>query len=167
MAEIINTFHVDWHIIVAQLVNFALVVAVLWYFAFKPLAKTMSERTTRIEQSLKNADAVEVRLRQADTEYQSMLTNAKKEAEQIITKAKTIADQERVAAVEKTKAEAAKVIEAGKQQLAAQRDQMVASARTELSELVAVATEKIIAEKLTSDRDKALVERAVKEAKVL
>ena len=165
MAEIINTFHVDWDIILAQLVNFALVVAVLWYFAFKPLAKTMLERTARIEQSLKNADAVEVRLRQADAEYQTVLINAKKEAEQIIVKARTLAEQQRVEAVEKTKAEATKIVEAGKQQLAAQREQMVASARAELGELVALATEKVIGEKITSERDKALVERAVKEAK--
>jgi len=166
MEEIINTFHVDWHIILAQLVNFALVVAVLWYFAFRPLAKTMTERTTRIEQSLKNADAVEERLRQADAEYQVMLTNAKKDAEQIIVKAKTLAEQQRVEVVEKTKAEAAKIVESGKQQLAAQREQMVASTRVELSELVALATEKVIGEKITTERDRALVERAVKEAKL-
>lgn len=166
MEEIINTFHVDWHIILAQLVNFILVVAVLWYFAFRPLAKTMTERTTRIEQSLKNADAVEERLRQADAEYQTVLTNAKKDAEQIIAKSKTLAEQQRVEVVEKTKAEAAKIVESGKQQLAAQREQMVASARVELSELVALATEKVIGEKITTERDKALVERAVKEAKL-
>lgn len=166
MEEIINTFHVDWHIILAQLVNFALVVAVLWYFAFRPLAKTMTERTTRIEQSLKNADAVEERLRQADAEYQTVLTNAKKEAEQIIVQAKTLAEQQRVEVVEKTKAEATKIVESGKQQLAAQREQMIASARTELSELVALATEKVIGEKITTERDRTLVERAVKEAKL-
>jgi len=166
MEEIISTFHVDWHIILAQLVNFILVVAVLWYFAFKPLAKTMTERTTRIEQSLKNADAVEERLRQADAEYQTVLTNAKKDAEHIIVKAKTLAEQQRVEVIEKTKAEAAKIVESGKQQLAAQREQMVASARVELSELVALATEKVIGEKITTERDRALVERAVKEAKL-
>jgi F-type H+-transporting ATPase subunit b len=165
MAEIINTFHIDWRIIIAQLVNFSLVVAVLWYFAFKPLAKTMGERTTRIEQSLKNADAVTEQLARAESEYQAMVTKAKKEAEQIIVTAKATAERERVEAVERTKTEAAKVIESSKAQLARQREQMVQEARAELADIVAIATGKVISEKLTSDRDKALIEKTITETK--
>ncbi len=166
MTEIINTFHVDWHIIVAQLVNFALVVGVLWYFAFKPLAKTMTERTNRIEQGLRQADEAAKRLSQADEEYQEVVIKAKKEAQQLIQQAQTLAEQRRGEVITKTKAETKKIVEASKQQLAIERERLVEQTRSELSDIVALATEKIIAEKLTTQRDQALVERAIKEAKI-
>ncbi|NUM25807.1 MAG: F0F1 ATP synthase subunit B [Candidatus Buchananbacteria bacterium] len=166
MAEIISTFHIDWKIIIAQLVNFALVVGVLWFFAFKPLAKTMNERTAKIEQGLRNAQAVEQQLKEAEREYQVVVTRAKKEAEGIIISAREMAETQRNETLTKTKTEAAKIIETAKGQLAAQKQQMVNDARTELAEIVALASEKIIAQKLTDKSNLELIEKTIKGVKV-
>ena len=56
MEEIIKTFHIDWKLLIAQAVNFAIVVFALYKFAYKPLLKTMNERTAKIEQGLKDAE---------------------------------------------------------------------------------------------------------------
>ena len=55
MDSLISTFHIDWHLIVAQLVNFAVVILVLWRFALKPLGKLMDERGQTIAGGLENA----------------------------------------------------------------------------------------------------------------
>ena len=41
MDELVKTFHIDWKLIIAQTVNFTIVLGVLWYFAFKPLMKVI------------------------------------------------------------------------------------------------------------------------------
>ena len=51
MDSIIETFHLDWKLFLAQVVNFTIVVFVLWRFAFKPLAKNLAERTRTIEKA--------------------------------------------------------------------------------------------------------------------
>ena len=57
MDSLISTFHIDWHLIVAQLVNFAVVILVLWRFALKPLGKLMDERGQTIAGGLENEEA--------------------------------------------------------------------------------------------------------------
>ena len=55
MDSIISTFHIDWKIIIAQAVNFAIVLAVLYFFALKPLNKLMAERAEKIAKRVNDA----------------------------------------------------------------------------------------------------------------
>jgi F0F1-type ATP synthase membrane subunit b/b' len=45
MEELITTFHIDWKLMIAQIVNFGLVFALLYWLAAKPLSKLMKDRT--------------------------------------------------------------------------------------------------------------------------
>ena len=62
MEELIQTFHIDWKLLIAQLINFAIVLFVLWKFAIKPLSKTMDKRTNDIEKSIDDAKKIEENL---------------------------------------------------------------------------------------------------------
>ena len=59
MESIIKTFHIDWKLMIAQIINFAIVVGIIWYFAIRPLIKKMTERTKTIEKSLEDAKKIE------------------------------------------------------------------------------------------------------------
>ena len=87
MEEIIKTFHIDWKLLVAQAVNFAIVVFALYKFAYKPLLKSMNERTAKIEQGLKNAELSQQELAKAETGRKEEIIKAKKEARKIIEEA--------------------------------------------------------------------------------
>ncbi len=52
MESIISTFHIDWKIIIAQAVNFAVVFIVLYIFALKPLSKLMAEEVRKFQREL-------------------------------------------------------------------------------------------------------------------
>ena len=54
MDSIINTFHIDWKIIIAQAVNFGIVFVVLYIFALKPLNKLMAERAEKIKKGVED-----------------------------------------------------------------------------------------------------------------
>ena len=49
MDTIIESFHVDFKLLIAQAINFLIVFLVLYYFVFKPLLKVMKERSEKIE----------------------------------------------------------------------------------------------------------------------
>ena len=55
MDSIISTFHIDWKIIIAQMINFGVVFVVLYIFALKPLSKLMTERGEKIETGISDA----------------------------------------------------------------------------------------------------------------
>ena len=55
MQELITTFHIDWKLMIAQIVNFGLVFTLLYWLAAKPLSKLMKDRTKEITDGLDNA----------------------------------------------------------------------------------------------------------------
>ena len=55
MDSLITTFHIDWKIIIAQVINFLIVFLVLYFFAIKPLKKMMAERADKISKGLTDA----------------------------------------------------------------------------------------------------------------
>ena len=70
MESIISTFHIDWKIIVAQAINFAIVFVVLYLFALKPLNKLMAERTEKISKGLADSKKADEMLLQAKHEHE-------------------------------------------------------------------------------------------------
>ena len=84
MDELIKTFYIDWKLLIAQLVNFGIVLWVLYKFAIKPLSKTMDARTEEIEKSLEDAKKIEASLAQTETERQDKLDAAKKNTQKHI-----------------------------------------------------------------------------------
>jgi F-type H+-transporting ATPase subunit b len=80
MDSLISMFHLDTKLLLAQLINFTIVMLVLWFFAVKPLIKVMGERTAKIEKSLREAKEIEEKMAQTEAERQKVLDQTKKEA---------------------------------------------------------------------------------------
>lgn len=99
--EILQSFGVDWKLLLAQLVNFAIVVLVLWRFAIKPLTKIMNERNKEIEVGLKKAQESTDRLTKVENEVKQKLTQARQEADKILNASKQQADKNNQANLEK------------------------------------------------------------------
>ena len=77
MESFVSTFHIDWKIIIAQAINFAVVVFVLYRFAIKPLKKNLDERKNTIEQGLSDAKTNAELLVSAKNDYEKMLADAR------------------------------------------------------------------------------------------
>src|ERR1035437_937357 len=69
MDSIISTFHIDWKIIIAQMVNFAVVFVVLYIFALKPLSKLMAERAEKIKGGIDDAKKSDELLKKVTEDY--------------------------------------------------------------------------------------------------
>ena len=110
MESIVSTFHINWASLIAQVVNFALVVGVLWYFAFRPLSQAMQSRTKKIEQSLKDAEAINKKLETTAAQSDQIIIQAKQQADQIIKDAKTLAESQREQAVARVKEQSAHIV---------------------------------------------------------
>ena len=76
----IGALGINLKLFIAQLINFAVILLVLWRFAYKPLLAIMKERQKKIEDSLDNAKKIETRLGQAEQEYAAKITEAERGA---------------------------------------------------------------------------------------
>jgi len=144
MDSFIETFHIDWKIIIAQSINFIIVLFILYFLIVKPLKKLMKERSAHIEGGLHNAVANAELLANTKKEYDAVIANARGEAHEIFQEGKKEAENKKAEMLENTKAEVAKMIENGKKTLESEKNKMVEEAKAEIVSLVVKATEKLL-----------------------
>ena len=162
MESLISTFHVDVKLLVAQLVNFAIVFFVLYFFAFKPLVKVMTDRSAKIDKSLQDADAIEKRLSLTEKEREEILAAAKKQANLIIEEADKRGEKRKGELLAKAKEEIGQVINNEKAKLVSEKAETLKEIKKEVAELVILTAEKLLNEKMTSDKDRELIKKLVK-----
>lgn len=147
----------------AQIVNFAIVVFVLWFFALKPLAKKMAERTKKIENSLEEAKKISENFKISKAQTDAMIIAARKDAMKIIENAKTSAERERGLNLQKARAEVEKVVLEGKSQIGREKEKMMQEVRGDVAMLVVAATAKILEKVNDKAMDKKIIEKMLDE----
>lgn len=159
---VIGTFGVRGDLFLAQLVNFLLVLLVLWRFAYKPIMRLLEEREQKIAESVKHAETIERRLREGEVEHEHMLKQARAEAQAIVEKAVAETDVRKAEMVEAAKREVERVIAKGKQQLDEERQAMLLAARKDLVDIAVKAAAKIVTEGMTEKKSQSLAEEMVR-----
>ncbi len=161
MESIVSSFHLDIKILIAQLINFAVVIFVLYRFAIKPLGKLMSERSANIEKGLADAKVNAETLLKTQAEYDKALAEARKEASDIFAKAKKDAEMKKNEMLEDAKKEVSKIMAQGTATLEEEKKKMLDDAKKELASLVTSATEKVLTKGISEKIDAALIETSV------
>ena len=162
MESLISTFHIDLGLFLAQLVNFAIVFAGLYFFAFKPLVKVMSERSDKIAKSLNDADEIEKRLALTEKEQAEIISAAKKQANLIVEEADKRGEERRTELVNKSKEDIGQVINAEREKMSREKAETLKEIKKEVSSLVILTVEKLLNEKMNSDKDQELIKKLVK-----
>lgn len=161
MEAIIETFHIDLRLLIAQAVNFAIVFFVLYLFALKPLMKIMGERTNKIEKSLKDAKKVEERILEIENDYNAALAKAKKEAALIMEKASELSEKKKAEMIIKAKDEIGQIINQEKTKMQSEKAKVLKEIKKEMGDLIILSVEKVLAEKIDNKKDKELIKKIV------
>lgn|SRR3990167_5142264 len=148
---------------VAQLINFGLLVLILWRLLYKPLVGFMEDRSKRIAEGLAKASLYEEKLKKLELERQNVLAKADSESQKILV----LADEEvkRISAAGKVEAEraAAETIARANREIEQAKKDMIGEVRRQSADLVILAAEKVIHKRLDEPADRQLIERALKE----
>jgi F-type H+-transporting ATPase subunit b len=159
--EILHKLGIDWKLLLAQGVNFLILLYILKRFAYGPMLRFLDEREARIEDGLKNAEAAAKKLTEAQAEQTKVLAEAQKEARGIVEEALAVAKRRDGENLEKTKEEIARMLTASQAEIASEKNKMLQEAKQELASLVVSATEKITKEKIDATKNKELLEKAI------
>lgn len=144
MDSFIETFHIDWKIIIAQAVNFVVVLFILNFLLIKPLKKTMKERSEKITGGLNDAKTNASLLEKTKKEYDEVIQKAREEAHTIFQEGKSDAEKKKTEMIENAKKEVETMINNGKKMLEGEKTKMVEEAKAEIVSLVVSATEKLL-----------------------
>src|SRR3989338_4739963 len=93
--EIIRNFGIQPVLLLAQIVNFLIILYLLQKFFYKPIVKLLEQRKKRIEESLKNADLIEEKLKKTQEQSVQILAEAQKQLEEILTQSQVQIEAQR------------------------------------------------------------------------
>lgn len=160
--ELIKAFGIDYKILLAQLVNFAILFFVLYKFGYKPIFQFLEDRRKRIKEGVDMAEKMEAALSEALAEKNTIIANAKKDAAVILEKADDLSKKRKEEMIEKAKEEIGKVINQEKEKMRTEKAQTLKEIKDEVAELVIVSLEKILEEKADSSKDKEIIKKVLK-----
>lgn len=163
--ELLEKFGINFPVLIAQVVNFLIVLGVLYKFAYKPVLKMLHDRTKLIEDGVKNAEKAKAAVEETAKKQKRVLAEARTEAQAILTKAREQSVAQGAALFEQSKEEAAKLALKTKKDLALEHDQLLKNAKAEVADIVVMVAEKLLKEKVTEEKDRALISKLLEEAK--
>jgi len=156
---------IDIRLLVLQLIAFSILVWILSKYVYPRLVEAIDKRERAIEESVAAANEAEAKAEKTQKEVEKLFKEARDESAEIVETAHKEATNMVKEAEDKAKKRAEQIVSDARAQL----DQDIVKARTtlrnETTELVALATEKIIREKVDVKRDKSLIDAAIKEAR--
>ncbi len=164
-AGLMASLGLDGRLFAFQLINFAIVAAILWFLVLKPLVKKLTERQKMIDEGLDNAKKAREQMERSEIDYRAKISEAKKSAQEILEKtakdAKTLSENLKI----KAKREIENLAEQAKKNILKEKDEMMTGLKGETANLIVAALEKILNEKMTGEKDKKMIEEAMKTIK--
>jgi F-type H+-transporting ATPase subunit b len=146
MNELITTFHLDWKLMLAQLVNFGLVFLALYFIAAKPLSKLVKDRTEEIETGLKNAQKAEMEIAEANIKKGEILKEAKENAKKILDVSHANSKEILKEVKDKAGLEKEEIMRQAKLDVEKEKKQMEEQVRRETAELIKEGIKKMVEE---------------------
>ncbi len=147
--------------VIAQFLNFFILVAILAKFAYKPICGVMEERKNRIANDLETAEQARTDAEAMKAEYTAQIANARQEAQAIIEKAVKEAEATTKAQVLKVREQIANEKEKARQEIERERDRAMNSLRNEVISLSVAMAGKVVAKDMDSATNTKLIEEAI------
>lgn len=163
MESLISTFHLDAKLLIAQMVNFAIVFLILYFLVFRPLFKVTGDRSQTIEKSLQEAKEIEARLEKTKSEQKEMIKQAKMDAALVLEEANRQAEERKLGLVAKAKEEIGDLINREKAKIQADKSEALREIRSEVAEMIKLSWEKILQEKMDKSGDEKILNKVLKQ----
>ena len=154
--------NVDLVQILLHMLNFVILAGGLTLLLFKPVNKFLEERREYFAKIAKENEEKAAANEQLKAEYEQKLAEADITIEQMQSEARKKTAEEAKTYLDDAKEKAAAVIKDAEQEAEQRRRQILDSAQTEIGELVIEATQKLICETSTPEKNKELYDEFLK-----
>ena len=161
--EIATTFGVDWPHLIAQIISFSIVCALLYFFAYKRVIAMLEERRQRIAEGLANAEKIKAELARAEAQRLDILTQANTQATKLIEEARAAAAKVQEQETQKAIAAAEQIIAKAREAAAADHARMMAELKREVGRLVVQTTATVTGKILTNEDQRRLAEETARQ----
>jgi len=154
-------------LLIAFVINFAILFTLLSVFLYKPVLKMLDERQARIKESMEQAENMRQQAARSEEEIKAHLENARKEGQAIIAQATQIGERLKQEARENARQETESLINKARLEIQRERDKALAELRKEFADIAILAAEKVIGETLDKEKHRKVIDEVLKESSAL
>jgi F-type H+-transporting ATPase subunit b len=150
----------SWPELITGLIAFFIVFGALAKILLPRIQKTLAERTDAIEGGLKRAEDAQAQANRVLEQYRAQLAEARHEAARLREEAKEQGAQIKAELREQGEAEKRQLVESARAEIDANRQQVLASLRSEIGALSVELASRVVGESLESEaRQRRIVDR--------
>ncbi len=144
MEQLATAFGIDWKLLLAQGVNFVIVLGVLSYFLYKPALRMIDARREKIAAGIRDAEEAGKRLAEADAERQKIVGAAVRDGEGIVATARDRAEERAEEIVENASDRADTIMKDASDRAEETKRRALQESEREITRAALLAAEKIL-----------------------
>lgn len=153
--------------LVAQIVNFVILLTLLYLFAYKPILKMLDKRSEKIKESMDQAEKIKQQTVQTEEQIKAQLEASRKEGQALITQASQMGDKLKEEARKEARQEAEALIARARAEIQREMEDATDALRREFADLAIKAAEKVINQSLNKESHQKLIDDVLSQAKTL
>ena len=150
--------------LIAQIVNFLLLLVILYLFLYKPVLRMLDQRSKRIQESLEQAERLKQETSKAEDEVKKQIDLARLEGRNLVQQATQVADRLRADAQTQAKVEAEAIIVRARETIQRERDEAIEALRSQFADLTITAAERVLKASLNKEQHRQLIEEVLQQS---
>ena len=150
-------FSINPGLIIWTLVVFGVLLFILWRWGFPVLVKSVEERERRMQKLLEDAEKTNAEAQRLLEEHKKQIAAAHNQAQEILSKAKTVAQKERETLLAKAREEYDALLNRARKDIDAEKEKAILALRREAVELSIAAASRVIEANLDTEANRKLV----------
>jgi F-type H+-transporting ATPase subunit b len=151
-------------LLIAQVINFFIVLFVLRLFLYKPVLAMLDRRAERVREGLEAAEQSKERASQTETEVSQQLDQARQQGQALIAQAQEAANRIQEEARAQARRDAETLLERARSEIQLERDQAIGELRKEFADITVTAAEKVIGQSLDRQAHRRLIDETLAES---
>ena len=154
-------------VLVAQIVNFIILLGLLYLVAYKPIMRMLDERSRRSKESMEQVESIKEQSARAEEEVKKQLETASREGQERIARAVRAGEEVKQKAQEEARQGAEALINRARSEIQRERDEAIGELRREFADLTILAAGKVIDRSLDKKEHRRLIEEILEESSTL
>ena len=150
--------------VVAQLINFFILLLLLRLFLYGPVMRMLDERARRVRESMETAEESKGRAEEAERGVQERLEAARREGQSMVGQAQEVANRIQEEAREAARQETEGLLARARSEIQLERDSAIAELRREFADLTISAAEKVVGQSLDRKAHQRLIDEVLAES---
>ncbi|MGB4861101.1 MAG: F0F1 ATP synthase subunit B [Tepidiformaceae bacterium] len=164
MGQAVEALGLNLPQLIAQVVNFFVLLFILRLVAYKPILKMLDERKEKIAEGLNAAEIARAEAAAAQANIQDQLNVARKDGQEIVANAQAIATRIQTDAREQSAQDREVALERARSEIQQERDRAIAGLRSEFADITVSAAEKVINQSLDRQAHQRVIDETLAES---